>query len=136
MNYLGMILENALPRTSTGSYNNFNLKTTCTVEPIKLWKTKTSFVWLCSSTKGWMTKIWWLLAFPKDFSKVSTSQGYFPKWQLPKCAISQFCPCHSDRPPLKPAAPQRAWLILRELDTWTFVTWENAFRKVPNTNKK
>ena len=27
--------------------------------------------------------------FPKDFSQVETSQGYFPKWQLPKCAISQ-----------------------------------------------
>ena len=26
MNYLGMILENALPRTSTGSYNNFKFK--------------------------------------------------------------------------------------------------------------
>ena len=22
--------------------------------------------------------------FPKDFSQVATSQGYFPKWQLPK----------------------------------------------------
>ena len=25
----------------------------------------------------------------KDFSQVATSQRYFPKWQLPKCAISQ-----------------------------------------------
>ena len=22
--------------------------------------------------------------FPKDFSQVATSQGYFPKWELPK----------------------------------------------------
>ena len=27
--------------------------------------------------------------FPKAFSQETTSQGYFPKWQLPKCAISQ-----------------------------------------------
>ena len=27
--------------------------------------------------------------FAKDFSQVATSQGYFPKWQLPKCVISQ-----------------------------------------------
>jgi len=27
--------------------------------------------------------------FPKAFSQVATSQGYFPKWQLPKCKISQ-----------------------------------------------
>ena len=26
--------------------------------------------------------------FPKNFSQMVTSQGYFPKWQLPKCAIS------------------------------------------------
>jgi len=27
--------------------------------------------------------------FPKGFSQAATSQGYFPKWQLPKCAICQ-----------------------------------------------
>ena len=27
--------------------------------------------------------------FPKDFSQVAIPQGYFPKWQLPKCAISK-----------------------------------------------
>jgi len=42
--------------------------------------------------------------FPKDFPKVATSQGYFPKWQLPKFAISeaatsQFRPSRSARPP-------------------------------------
>ena len=26
--------------------------------------------------------------FPKAFSQAATSQGYFPKWQLAKCAIS------------------------------------------------
>ena len=31
--------------------------------------------------------------FPKDFSQVATFQGYFPKWQLYKCAIHHF-PCH------------------------------------------
>ena len=41
--------------------------------------------------------------FPKDFPQVATSQGYFPKWQLPKCAISQaatfqVCPSHSTWP--------------------------------------
>ena len=32
-----------------------------------------------------------LSAFPKDFSlsQVEISQGYFPKWQLPKCGIFQ-----------------------------------------------
>ena len=30
-----------------------------------------------------------LATFPKTFSKAGTSQGYFPKRQLPKCAISQ-----------------------------------------------
>jgi len=71
--------------------------------------------------------------FPKDYSQVTTPQGYFSKWQLPKCAISQagtsqVCPSrsarpsacssrsarplanpsHSARPPLQPAAPQMA----------------------------
>ena len=27
--------------------------------------------------------------FPKDFSQVANSQGYFPKWYLKKCAIYQ-----------------------------------------------
>ena len=27
--------------------------------------------------------------FPTAFSQVATSQGDFPKWQLPKCSISQ-----------------------------------------------
>ena len=35
---------------------------------------------------------------------MATSQGYFPTWQLPKCAISQaitskVCPSRSARPP-------------------------------------
>ena len=42
-------------------------------------------------------------SFPKDFSQVETSQGYFPKWQLPKyaiyqAAISQVCSTRSARP--------------------------------------
>ena len=27
--------------------------------------------------------------FPQEFSQAATSQGFFPKWQLSKCAISQ-----------------------------------------------
>ena len=51
--------------------------------------------------------------FPKDFPQVATSQGYFTKSQLPKCAISQVatsqvCPSRSARLQLQPAAPQRA----------------------------
>ena len=61
--------------------------------------------------------------FPKVFSAVATSQGYFPKWQPPKCASSQaetskVFPSRSarplthlsrsNRPPLQPAAPERA----------------------------
>ena len=43
---------------------------------------------------------------PKDSSQVGTSQGYFPKWELPKCAISQaetsqVCPSRSVRPLLR-----------------------------------
>ena len=70
--------------------------------------------------------------FPKAFSQAVTSQEYFPKWQLPKCAISQVAtsqvfpsrsvwpqpvlaaalgplspPSLGARPPLQPAAPQR-----------------------------
>ena len=42
--------------------------------------------------------------FPKDFSQAATSQGHFPKGQLPNCAISQaviypVCPSRSARPP-------------------------------------
>ena len=42
-------------------------------------------------------------SFPKDFSQVATSQGYFPKWQLPKyaiyqAAIFQVCSARSARP--------------------------------------
>ena len=41
--------------------------------------------------------------FPKPFSQAETSHGYFPKWQLPKCAISQaattqVCPNRNARP--------------------------------------
>ena len=43
-------------------------------------------------------------SFPKDFFQVATSQGYFPKWELSKCAISraatsQLCTSRSVRPP-------------------------------------
>ena len=42
--------------------------------------------------------------FPKAYSQAATLNGYFSKWQLPKCAISQaatsqVCPSRSARPP-------------------------------------
>ena len=42
-------------------------------------------------------------ALPMALTQVATSQGYFPKWQLPKCEISQaatlqVCPNCSARP--------------------------------------
>ena len=53
--------------------------------------------------------------FPKDSSQVATSQGYFPKWELPECAISQagtfqVCPSRS---------------VLEDA-TWEIITWEVA----------
>ena len=60
--------------------------------------------------------------FAKTFPQVATSEGYFHKWKLPNCAISQAghvsplvhpsrnakppspFPSHSTRPPLQPAA--------------------------------
>ena len=110
-----------------------------------------------------------LSAFPKDFSlsQVEISQGYFPKWQLPKCGISQTAtsqacpsrssrpldcssrgvgplvhPIRSTRPPLQPAAPQRAYnltfgelqlekLHIWEVATWEIVIWEVTFGKMP-----
>ena len=43
--------------------------------------------------------------FLKNFSQVATAKGYFPKWQLPKCAVSkaatsQVCPNPNARPPV------------------------------------
>jgi len=42
--------------------------------------------------------------FQKTFSQVATSQGYCPKWQIPKyaffqAATSQVCPSRSARSP-------------------------------------
>ena len=84
--------------------------------------------------------------FPKDFSQVATSQRYFSKFQLPKCAIfqvstSQVYPSRSNlplacsslgarppsnpsriaRPPLQPAGPLRSLPNL-----WEFAVWEIA----------
>jgi len=72
---------------------------------------------------------------PKDFSQAATSQGYFPKWQLPNSAIShaansQVCSSRSARPlpPFQPAAPQRPYL---PLEKWDIVTWEDTLEKMP-----
>ena len=48
---------------------------------------------ILNQTKGTVVKI--LGTFPKNFPQVATSQGYFPKWQLPKCAITQAATSHS-----------------------------------------
>ena len=100
-----------------------------------------------------MAKEWVFATYPNPY-KVATSQGYFPMWQLPKCAISQaatsqVCPRRSARPPLQPVAPQRAKPNLLEVAAWEIahlgschlgnwylgsLPWENAFGKVPNTN--
>ena len=42
--------------------------------------------------------------FPKALSQEANSQGYFPKWQVPPCAIYQVaifqvCPNRSALPP-------------------------------------
>ena len=67
---------------------------------------------------------------------MATSQGYFPKWQLPKSVLAPALgpqpvlaavlgpvshPSRSAQPPLQPAAPQRAKPNLKE-----FVAWEIA----------
>ena len=88
--------------------------------------------------------------FPNDFSQVATSQGYFPKWQLLKCAISQAATSQvcSSRSTFKvqSSAPNCSLWCLREpnltfgkLHIWGVATWENTLgklllrKKVPNT---
>ena len=96
-----------------------------------------------------VVKITMLGTFPKDVFQVETSQRYFLKWQLPKCAISQAensqvwpgvsLGTHPSRGarPLSPSEPQR-W----DLQEITHIgschlgncrlgssTWENAFWK-------
>ena len=100
-----------------------------------------------------------LSSFLKSFSQAATSQGYFPKWKLPKCAIfqaatSQVWPSHSTQPP-SPSQPQ---CCLQRLRWPNLITgklplgkmahlgncylgnchlgcrpWENAYEIVPNT---
>ena len=74
--------------------------------------------------------------FPNDFPQITTSQGYFHKWQLPKCGIyqtatSQVCPSRSDRPPLQPTAPQRAKPNLWEVATWEIAHLGVSLGKMP-----
>ena len=49
----------------------------------------------------------------RPFSQAATFQGYFPKWQLPKCSISQAATVH-----------------IREVATWEIVAWEVALGKL------
>ena len=88
--------------------------------------------------------------FRKDFFQVATSQGYYPKWQLPKCAISQaatfqVCPNRSARPSLQLPSLTFGKLTLGKFHIWKVATWEivnwevcpweYVFGKVPNTIK-
>ena len=95
--------------------------------------------------------------FPKAFSQARTSQVYFPKWQLPKCSISQaatsqVCPRRSAQP--KACSVLAAALGLNcslrhlrgpnltfgklpfgklyiwEVVFWEIVTWEKKFMKI------
>ena len=79
---------------------------------------------ILSNFKGTVSVILRMSAtFLMTLSQVATSQGYFPKWELPKCAISQaatsqvcpsrsarppVCPSRSARPAFQPATPQMA----------------------------
>ena len=54
--------------------------------------------------------------FPRVLSHVATSQGYFPMWQLPKCAISQAA-----TPILSPALGSHC--ILRRLRRPNLTFW-------------
>ena len=85
--------------------------------------------------------------FPKAFLK-----GYFPKWKLPNCAISQattsqVCLSRSTRPQAYPSLCARppkcslrrlerpnltfGKLPLGKLNNWGVVTWEVAIVKMP-----
>ena len=63
--------------------------------------------------------------FPKDFSQVATSQDYFPKWQLPKCAISQAATSQVFPSP----SVQPTFCSIRGARPRS----DNAFGRVPNT---
>ena len=83
--------------------------------------------------------------FPKAFFEAATSQGYYPKWKLHNCAISQVvtsqaCPSRSARPHCSLRRPRRpnltfGKLSLRKLHIWEVFTWENGFGKVSDTGK-
>ena len=86
-----------------------------------------------------------LCTFPKAYLQASISLGYFPKWKLLKCAISQtatsqVCPSRSARPPhcslrrfrgpyltfgKLPLGKLRIW----EVATWEIDTWEVVLGK-------
>ena len=82
--------------------------------------------------------------FPKAFSQVASSQVYFPKWQLPKCAISQAATSQSSiaaalgsQPvlaaalgPICPFWPLGKFQIW-EMANWEIAIWEVALVKMP-----
>ena len=102
---------------------------------------------------------WWdIFLGCQVLSQVATSQGYFPKWQLPKgifpAATSQVCPIRSAWPPacsnrgarphspsqLQRLAPISACSTSEKLGSCHLENyhlgsrpWENASGKVPNT---
>ena len=86
--------------------------------------------------------------FPKAFSQGRLTKYQFPKWQLPKCAISQAATFHSQAPRLEQAGGRAlrlgqtyeiaAWEVVH-LESchlgkypWEVDAWENAFGKMPN----
>ena len=93
--------------TGSNSWHVFLLQTKMILQKCSFFKLHVS-QFLISKTlkvdnKFFKIKFSMLGTFPKTFSQTATSQGYFPKWQLPKCAISQattshVCPSRSDRP--------------------------------------
>ena len=57
----------------------------------------------------------------------------FPKRQLPKAVLAAALdplahPCHSTRPTLQPAVPQKVLPNLWEVVVWEIVTWETVLR--------
>ena len=101
---------------------------------------------------------WCYGTFPKAFFQEATSQWYFPKWQLSKCAISQtviskVCPSPkhvlaADRGPLAHPCTLRRLkrpnltfgklplgkMYIWEVATWEVVTWEVALKKMSLVN--
>ena len=76
--------------------------------------------------------------FPKAFSRAATSKGYFPYWQLPKCAISQAATLPRLAQPQRSApiaacgaSDRMPSLSFGKLHIWEVATWEVVHEKMP-----